>query len=543
MISTEEEIRQAMRLPQEGEHLEFKKAQDSFSTDKLIDYCCALANEGGGHIIFGVTDKPPREIVGSKAFQNLAEVKSRILEKLHIRVDANEIQTKDGRVVVFFAPGQPRGHLLQVDGRCLMRVGESLVSMTPDKMAAILAERTQDFSGEIVPNFVMGDLDPRAVQEFRRLWQRKSGNAMIGKWSDQELLENSELTMDGQMTYAALILMGGQKSFAKYLPQAELIFEYRSSEGSVSYQQRETYRQGFLLWFDQLWEKLNQHNDIQQYQDGLFRYDIATFDEKIIREAVLNAIGHRDYRDGGSVWVRQYPKSMDIESPGGFPNGITAENLLFRQMPRNRRLMEALVRCGFVERSGQGVDLMFQQSIRQSKPLPDYSKSDAHRVLLTIDGEIRDPLFIRFLERVGQETLASFTTQDFLALDYIHQGKKVPASLKDRLSFLTSLKVVEKAGHGKFMLSRKFHEFINERGAYTRKRGIGKEAEKALLMKHIEDYNDEGAPMADLLKVLPNRERPYIKRLLAELRQENQISVVGATKAARWFLNAEKQEQ
>lgn len=237
--------------------------------------------------------------------------------------------------------------------------------------------------------------------------------------------------------------------------------------------------------------------------------------------------------------MRQYLLSMDIESPGGFPYGISADNILFRQKPRNHRLMDALERCGFVERSGQGADLMFQQSIKQSKSLPDYSQSDEHRVLLKINGRVRDPLFIRFLERVGQETPASFTTSDFLTLDCIHSGEKIPPALKDRLLILSDLKVIEKAGRGKFILSRKFYEFINERGTYTRKRGLEKETEKALLLQHIKNYNHDGAPMTDLLNVLPDKERSSIKRLLNELRKEEKIRLVGATKAARWFLTEE----
>ena len=177
--------------------------------------------------------------------------------------------------------------------------------------------------------------------------------------------------MTGSRPTPGLILLGTGKAVSRHLAQAEAIFEYRNSEASIPYQQRQEFRRGFFTWFDEIWALINLRNDVQQFREGLFKYDIATFDEDSVREAVLNAVSHRDYRDGGSIWIKQFPRMLEIESPGGFPEGITPENVLDRQKPRNRRIAEALARCGLVERSGQGMNLMFRQSIRQGKPLPD----------------------------------------------------------------------------------------------------------------------------------------------------------------------------
>jgi ATP-dependent DNA helicase RecG len=87
---------------------------------------------------------------------------------------------------------------------------------------------------------------------------------------------------------------------------------------------------------------------VQQFREGLFKHDIPTFDEDSVREAILNAVSHRDYRNAGSIWVRQYPRLLEIESPGGFPEGITADNVRDRQNPRTRRIAEALARCSLV---------------------------------------------------------------------------------------------------------------------------------------------------------------------------------------------------
>ena len=185
---------------------------------------------------------------------------------------------------------------------------------------------------------------PDAIAVFRERWAQKSRDPRKLQWSDAETLNNAELVIDGQLTYAALILFGSRSALGRCLAQAEVVFEYRSSNASGPAADREDYREGFFAWQDKLWEKINLRNDKQSYQDGLFRMDLLTFDEVPVREALLNAIAHRDYRLGGSVFVRQYPQRLEFVSPGGFPPGITSTNILNQQNPRNRRLAEALAR-------------------------------------------------------------------------------------------------------------------------------------------------------------------------------------------------------
>ena len=142
-------------------------------------------------------------------------------------------------------------------------------------------------------------------------------------------------------------MLGTRKALGRLLAQAEVVFEYRSNEEPGPANQRVEFRRGFLGFFDELLGLIAGRNDLQHYQEGLFVWDIPTFNERTCREAILNAIAHRDYRSGASAFVRQYPRPLVIESPGGFPPGINAENLLYRQYARNRLLAESLARCGF----------------------------------------------------------------------------------------------------------------------------------------------------------------------------------------------------
>lgn len=522
----------------EDEHLEFKEAKNRFDFEELVKYCAAIANEGGGKLILGLTNERPRQVVGCRAFENLERTKAGLTERLHLRFEIDEIQHPDGRVLVIHIPSRPIGMPIQYKGAYWMRAGEDLVPMTQDQLKRIFDEAGPDFSAEICPKASMADLDPDAIRRFREMWHRKSGDEALDKVTDERLLADAELVVDGRVSYAAMILFGTRQALGKFLAQAEVIFEYRSSEASIPSQQRKEHRQGFFLFNDDLWNTINLRNEVQHFQDGLYVWDVPTFNEMVVREAILNAVSHRDYRLPGSVFVRQFPRKLEIVSPGGFPQGVTPENILKKQVPRNRRIAEAFARCGLVERAGQGADRMFRQCIRESKPRPDFSGTDDYQVSLTLKGDVQDPVFLRFLEKIGKETLASFTLEDLLILDLIHREQKIPSDLKERLPGLKDRGVIEIIGHGKgtrYLLSRRFYQFVGKKGIYTRKRGLDRETNKKLLEQHIEENRKEGSQLRDLIQVLPALSRPQIQTLLSELKSEGRIHSIGRTKAGRWY--------
>ena len=349
---------------------------------------------------------------------------------------------------------------------------------------------------------------------------------------------DAELLVDGKVTYAALVLLGTRNALGKHLAQAELIFEYRSNEVPGAAAERHEFRQGFLSVLDEVWDLVNRRNDRQPFAQGFFVWEVPTFNERAVREAVLNAVSHRDYRHGGSVLVRQYPQRIEIVSPGGFPSGITPENILRQQNPRNRRVAEALAKCGLVERAGQGFDLIFRECIRESKRLPDFSHTDAHTVWLTLHGDIQDLEFLRFLEEIGREQVAAFGLDDFLVVDLARREQPVPDNLRSRVEHLLEQGIIERVGRGRgvrLLLSRRFYRRVGKAGVYTRKRGLDRETNKELLLKHIQDSQDEGSRLGELVQVLPALSRAQVQILLRSLRNEGRIHKIGKTRAARWY--------
>ncbi len=527
---------EAWLLERERENLEFKEAKSSFEFEKLVDYCAALANEGGGCIVLGVTDKLPRKVVGTAAFSNLERTKAGLLERLAIRVSVDELVFEGSRVLIFTSPARPIGRPIADRGTYWMRAGQDLVPMSSDQLKRIFDEGCPDFSATVCPGATLDDLSPAAIEIFRSRWHRKSRSDAIRDEAPEQLLRDAELLSDEGVTYAALILLGKQGALGRLLAQAEVVFEYRSSEAPGPASQREEFRQGLLLYYDRLWELVNLRNDLQHYQDGLFVLDIATFDERSVREAILNALSHRDYQHGASIFIRQYARRIEIVSPGGLPPGITLENLLWQQNPRNRRIAEALARCGLVERSGQGFDLIYSACIRHSKPLPDFSRTDEHFVALTLQGEIQDPEFLRYLEKVGRETQTSFDTRDLLILDLVHRGEAPPAGLQKRTHRLVELGALESVGRGRgtrLLLSRSFFRMVGKAGGYTRRKGLDRETHKALLVKHLVE-NPGGTPLAELHQVLPHLSTRQVQALLKELRGEGRIHLRGQRRWGRW---------
>jgi len=536
-MSTPDELN-ALLAGEEDEHLEAKEARSSYRFEDLANYCVALANEGGGKFVLGVTDKPPRKVVGSQAFPDLQRTKRGLLDRLHFRVDAYEVNHPDGRVVVFEVPPCSAGAPVNHKGRYLMRSGESLVPMTLDRIRALVERATSDFSAEVCRDAGMHDLHPEAIREFRNRWVRKSGSQALLSMSDERLLTDAELVSSGGVTNAALILFGRLKALGRLLPQAEVLFEYRASEASGPAEQRMDFRKGFFLFADALWEAINSRNETQHFQEGLFVTDIPTFGEMSVREALLNAVTHREYRLRGPVIVRQFRRRLEVVSPGGFPEGVSVDNILSAHVPRNRRIAEAFQRCGFVERSGQGVNRIFEESIKQAKLPPDFSGTDPHQVFLTLKGEVQDPCFIRLFEKIGQEELGLFATEDFLILDLVRREQPIPEPLRQRLPGLADRGVVERIGKGRgvrYLLSRRYYAMAGRDGVYTRKRGLDRAQNRQLLLEHIGRHSSDGVRLRELEQVLPALSKQAIQGLLRELKADGAIFSMGRTRSARWY--------
>ena len=527
----------------EGEQYQFKEAKRRFDAGEATNICCALANCGGGKLVLGITDKRPRTVVGSNAFDQPERTRKGLIDKLKVMVDFQLYDYEGKRVLVFDVASRPLGLPVQVDGIAWWYEGDTLMAMPEEIRRSIYEETGNDFSSKICPSATTADLDSSAIEAFRDKWIEKSGNKRLSALSHEQLLHDSEAITDEGITYAALILFGTKEALSKYLPQSEIIFEYRSSNASGPAAQREEFRTGFFTCFNRLWELINLRNDTQHYQEGFFVFDIPTFNESAVREAILNAISHRNYQLAGSVFIRQYPDRLTIESPGGFPAGISLDNILHRQVPRNRRIAEILSLCGLVERSGQGMNIIYETSIKEAKQLPDFSGTDNNFVSLTLNGLVLDKKMLSLINKIGNDRLDSLSTADFLTINALFYERPLSESMKSRLKHLTDMGIVEHIGRNKYLLARSLYDAAGKSGVHTRIVGLDRETNKELVLKHLREKDSEGSPFRELQQVLPGQSRGQIQALLRELRKENRVYCTGNTSGARWFAGESPLEQ
>lgn len=519
----------------EGEQYQFKEAKTRFDAGEAARCCCALANCGGGKLVFGITDKRPRKVVGSEAFAQPERTRKGLIDKLKVMVDF-QLYCPDGkRVLVFDVASRPLGLPILVEGVAWWYEGDSLIPMPEEIRRKIYSETGFDFSGSICSSAKLDDLDDTAVEAFREKWIEKTGNRRLSSLSKEQLLHDCEAITDEGITYASLILFGKKEALGKYLPQSEIVFEYRSSSASGPANQREEFRVGFFAFHTRLWELINLRNDIQHYQEGFFIFDIPTFNESVVREAILNAVSHRNYQLAGSVFIRQYPERLMIESPGGFPNGISLDNILDRQVPRNRRIAEILALCGLVERSGQGMNIIYETSIKEAKQLPDFTGTDDSFVSLTLNGLVLDKKMLSLINKIGEERLENLSTTDFLTIDALYYERPLNEPMKSRLKHLIDMGIVEHIGRNKYILARSLYSAAGRPGTHTRIVGLDRDTNKELLVKHIHNQEPEGTQFKELQQVLPGLSRSQVQVLLRELREEQRIHCIGKTSAARWF--------
>jgi len=433
----------------EGYHFEFKEAKNRQDIREATEYLCAMANHGGGRLVLGVTDKRPRKVVGSSACPQPESTIRHFMDKLRVRVDFQFYEDENGnRALVFEVASRPVGLPVQFEGIAWWRDGDSLVPMPESIRRAIYAEGGRDFTADVCKGITLDDLDPAAIEIFRNKWLDYSENKRLATLSTEQLLRDAGVINDDGVTYAALILYGKRAPLLKHLSTAEVCYEYRLTEASGPAGVREDLRMGFFNYFDRIWELVNQRNENQHYQKRFQMLPVITFNEVVFREALLNAVSHRDYQLKGSIFVRQYGRKIVIESPGGFPPGITTENILGRHQARNGLIAAVFQLCGLVERSGQGMNLIYERAVREAKPLPSFAGSDAMFVRLTLDCKVIHPKMLALLKEIGDERLDVLTTEDYLLLGALYRAEDIRGIDPAKFSHLEELGIVKYREHG-----------------------------------------------------------------------------------------------
>jgi len=462
-------------LREREDHVEFKEAKRDYpfaGGDKteakdrrrcVLGYVVALANEKGGRLVLGMSDAVPHKVVGSDfARGDENELENEIYERLHIRVH-NEVLYENGlRVLVINVPSRPIGKALRFEGVPLMRTGESLREMDDAEYFSIISEQDPDFSARVCEGLLMEDLDEEAIRRMRTyISEKRNFPGILSMPVAQMLSDLSLISFEGKLTYASLILLGKPEAIRRFLPQDNVVVEYRTSHSLDRYSARKEFRGPLIAIIDHIWDYINQPaaNPLQHVNDLPVVLDIPSFSKETVREAILNAMVHRNLQQVGDVFVKQYPDVLEVINPGGFPYGVNVGNILtVPSSPRNRLMAETLEKTGLIERSGQGVDIMFGNCVKEGKPLPDYSNSDDYQVCLRIYGKIENPRLFLFISK-SEET---YNSLELLNMYFVEKGL-VDELYTSAMERLMDEKVIVRDDYFRYVFGERFFSIIYPR--------------------------------------------------------------------------------
>lgn len=477
----------------------------------ILGYVTALCNEKGGSLVIGMEDKYPHKVVGTSQNENsTGELEANIYRDTGIRPKIYELYEdeaeKKGRVLVIDVPPRPAGTVFKFEDVPLMRVGEELKPMSDEVYLNIIQENEPDFSQQICRDATLDDLDPDALSVLKEKYAKKQNNPIFLTLSNRQILSDLQLITDEGVTNAAVILLGKEDFIKRVYPQASVMLEYRHSESQITFDNRISYSQPFFIMIDRLWHDIDLRNGKFQIKEGPYIFDVPYFNEEVIRESINNAITHRDYTRHSETVIKQYPQKLIVTNAGGFPHGVTIDNILtVPSTPRNRLLADVLSKTGIVERSGQGIDKIFYRTLSEGKEAPDYSGSDAFNVELILSAIIQDKAFALFIESV-QQNLAEdnkLSVFEIVVLDKIRRNEKTTALDKAVIKQLMDRNLIEKRGKTNgihYILCRSYYEFTGNTAEYSKKSDWNTSQVTSIIIPFLTKYNK--AKMGDFVKLL-----------------------------------------
>ena len=295
-----------------------------------------------------------------------------------------------------------------------------------------------------------------------------------------------------------------------------------------------------------LWEAIDYRNGSIPVQQGAFIFDIPYFNREVIREALNNAIAHRDYTKTSEVNIKQFDNELHIISPGGFPLGVSVQNLLtVNSTPRNRLLSDVLAKTGIVERSGQGVDKIYFQTLSEAKPEPDYSHSDNFQVELRLSASVEDKgfaLFIRSTQNSRNED-SKLGVQDIIALNDVRKGVKVEFNnpVFQKLESEGLIERIGKTRSQKFILSKEYYQFTGKESQYSQQKNFTEFQLNLVVINHIQEFGKTKiGELEELLKTYVTRDQ--VKYLVKKLVDSGTLEQKGTGKGTYYVQGSQINE-
>lgn len=520
------------------------KERISLAVDELI----AFANSRGGTVYFGVEDSG--EVTGCTGNYDLQVMRESIYDRTRpsMFTEIDEIEYEDKTVIAITVEADGKIYAT-TDGRCLKRLGKNSKPYYPDEMSHIYsATYSNDFSAQIIAESSLDDINLMVVYTLKEKLKIRDSDSTLPDLDDIAFLRDLKLVVNNngqdRLTIAGLLFVGKEQSIQRLLPQAEVIYLHYGKENLEEYNARMDMKQTIITVVDRLTEKIQNDNKIENIQIGLFRLEVADFSEKVFQEALLNALSHRDYQQMGAVYVKHYPDKIVIENPGGFLDGITAENIITHpSSPRNKLIAETLQSLKYVQRTGQGVDIIYKEMISMGKPYPVYRVfNDA--VQLTIGSRMEDPDFVKFIVKEQDSKQINLSLSQLMILRYIVENRKIRLSDAQRIAQLSDedarkcctelmkFGLIEIVGK-EYMLTARVYEAVKSQVEYTRDKVVQYIKAKDMIMEYL---STNKAITNAIIKELCGFTKQQARTTIEKMIKDELITKVGAGRATKYVV-------
>lgn len=550
---TSQELQQYLlrEFPQENarcEWKEMKNLKNLFAGDEKNDvilYVAAIANMEGGHLVIGVQDKT-LEIVGtdlSKFNLNAQSAVWKLLEHCTnlssegLSIDEYTTEDSHKTVWIIHIPKHLPRRPVYAHKKAWQRVEDSLVEMTPERLAAILEEpvfEAKDWSAEIVPNAVLTDLDELAVAKARVMFKKVHASKIpaeeIDAWTVEELLSNSGIMIDGKLTRAAIILLGKPVSVFKLRPAVvEVTWTLRDERQEVV--DYEHFTAPFILTVDQILSKIRNLTMRELPGGTLFPETMKQYDDYTIREALHNAIAHQDYTLQQRINFVENPGYLYYANGGSFIPG-TLQNVLTTKGPqryfRNECLCRAMVNFNMIDTVSRGIKKMFNEQWKRHFPMPDYEIDALNKeVGVKIYGNTINEKYTELLKENNTLTL-----EDCILLDAVQKRHRI--SEKDVVALLN--RGLLEGDTSEYNISLDIAKKTKQLPYYTHNRGLDKAKLQHMILQYLQNAGSVGAKrdaIFDYLRdVLPRNKTPeqqerMVGNILAEMKEAEIVIVKG----------------
>ena len=537
---------------------EFKSDKNKLQDSEIVDAVVAFANTDGGELYLGVEDtgeisglhKDHMDITRLAAF-----IANKTVPSVPVRCEILDLALPILKITVPRRTSITASSSGKIQRRRLKANGEpENVPMYPYEIAGRLSDLSLfDYSAQPVPNGEYRDLDPVERERLRRIIRDYHGEGALLELDDEGLDKALHLAVQDNETlaptFAGLLMIGRAESLRTLLPSAETAIQVLTG---TDIRVNESFYLPILAAFDRITEYFAAWNHEEEMEMGLYRISIPDFDKRAFREALVNAFCHRDYSRLGRVRLQINDEGMTISNPGGFIEGINADNLLDAEPHgRNPVLADAMKRIGLAERTGRGIDRIYEGSLLYGRLLPDYSQSTDSSVRLFIPRGLPDKAFVRMIseeqKRVGH-SLPIYSLLILNVLKQLHQAtlheisqvlKREESRLKVVLETLVESGLVEALGNGRgrnYMLSSKAYGADNA-AAYVRQKGIDEIRYPELVLELARKQGE--VRRADVVTLL-HISAPRAYRLLRRLQEEGKLALHGKGASAYYTMREEK---